>query len=248
MIPDHVTHAVSKALFMLPPDKIRRPEQARQRLPGLTTNQPVSEVRPMADANSTESQIHSRGLDGRPLYERACSGCGKVSLVKKRYLGMRCHACAMQSKRDPESVQVEDDARAFYKRVCRGCGTVSLASKKDKDRQCRQCALKARSTHGLASRDATHPLYRIIKSAQARCDYPAAKDYKWYGARGITVCNEWRNDPSAFFDWALANGWKVGLELDRRDNDGNYSPENCRFITHQENCRNKSNSRGRRCA
>lgn len=204
----------------------------------------------MAAANSTDSPIHSYGPDGRALYERVCAGCGDVSIVKKRYLALTCHSCVMREKRNrlsPGSVQVQrgDEKVTLYERICRGCGAASLSAKKDVDRQCRQCALKARATHGLAPRGAMHPLYRIIKSAQSRCDCPATKDYKWYGARGITVCDEWRADPAAFVAWALANGWEKGLDLDRRDNNGNYCPENCRFITHQENCRNKSNSRKR---
>jgi hypothetical protein len=205
----------------------------------------------MAAANSTDTPIHSYGPDGRALYERSCAGCGEIAIVKKRYLGLQCHACVMKAKRDrmsPGSVQVDrgDEKVTLYERVCSGCGAVSLSAKKDRGRQCRQCALKARATHGLSPRGAEHPLYRVLKSAEARCDYPAAKDYKWYGARGITVCDEWRADPSAFVAWALANGWRRGLELDRRDNDGPYSPDNCRFITHQENCRNRSNSRRRK--
>lgn len=94
MIPDHVTHAVSKALFMLPQrSKIRRPKQARQRLPGLTTNQPVSEVRLMADANSIPAPV-SRSSNGTPLYLCVCPDCGKERLNDKRKIGSRCHPCA----------------------------------------------------------------------------------------------------------------------------------------------------------
>lgn len=203
----------------------------------------------MSDSYSTdEPRVHSHRADGRALYERVCSGCGGVSLKIKRYIGLLCHSCAMDEKRNrvsPGSIQVDGGRGkiSLFERTCSGCGITTLVSKKDKHRQCRQCALKARATHGLCSNGTMHPLYNIIKSAQARCDCPATKDYKWYGARGITVCQEWRTNPAAFVSWAIANGWKIGLELDRRDNDGNYCPENCRFITHKENCRNKSNSR-----
>ena len=59
--------------------------------------------------------------------------------------------------------------------------------------------------------------------------------YKWYGARGIKVCDEWVNNVSAFIEWSLANGYKKGLSLDRIDNDGDYKPSNCQWISLAEN-------------
>lgn len=94
MIPSTVRGAVNKALYLLPQtDKIRRPEQARQRLPGLTTNQPVTEVRLMADANSILKPV-ARSKNGTPLYECVCPDCGAVRLNDKRKIGSRCHPCA----------------------------------------------------------------------------------------------------------------------------------------------------------
>ena len=192
--------------------------------------------------------VHSYGNDGEARYERTCSGCGQVSIVKKRYLSMTCHQCAMKDKRDrlsPGSVQVERGGKmiTLYERVCSGCGLKSLAAKKDRHRMCRICALKARSTHGLAARKSTHPLYRIIKSAVYRCTNSKSKDYGRYGARGIRVCDDWANNPESFAQWAFANGYADGMELDRIDNDGDYSPLNCRFVSHAENCRNKSTNK-----
>ena len=82
-------------------------------------------------------------------------------------------------------------------------------------------------------------LYRCWWDMIARCRY----GHKDYGQRGITVCSEWEHDYVTFRDWAFANGWEVGLTLDRIDNDGNYCPENCRFVTRKKNCRNKRNNR-----
>jgi hypothetical protein len=70
-----------------------------------------------------------------------------------------------------------------------------------------------------------------------RCYNEKNKRYKNYGDRGIEVCDEWMN-PKTFIEWCLDNGWKKGLTIDRRDNDGDYVPENCRFVTHKENSLN----------
>jgi len=72
-----------------------------------------------------------------------------------------------------------------------------------------------------------------------RCTNPKHKHYNSYGGRGITVCKEWESF-EAFLDWALKNGYSDTLEIDRKENDGNYEPGNCRFITHLENCHNQN--------
>ena len=71
-----------------------------------------------------------------------------------------------------------------------------------------------------------------------RCYNPRDISYHNYGARGITVCDEWRNSSRVFIDWAMANGWRRGLQIDRIDNDGNYEPGNCRWVTRRRNMRN----------
>jgi len=78
-----------------------------------------------------------------------------------------------------------------------------------------------------------------FKNMKARC-YGKMKhcDHN-YGKRGITVCNEWLNDIDAFINWALNNGFEVGLSLDRKDNDLGYSPGNCKWSTRQEQLRNQ---------
>ena len=68
-----------------------------------------------------------------------------------------------------------------------------------------------------------------------RCYNPNHKSYARYGGRGIKMCNEWRSNYQAFEDWCLSNGYKKGLAIDRIDNDGDYSPDNCHFVTLKEN-------------
>lgn len=75
---------------------------------------------------------------------------------------------------------------------------------------------------------------------RGRCERPNHISYKNYGAKGIKVCEEWQ-DFQTFFDWAMSHGYKEGLAIDRIDSDGDYCPENCRFLTQAENNRNKKN-------
>ena len=74
------------------------------------------------------------------------------------------------------------------------------------------------------------PLYFVWIDMIRRCEKPNRVAYKDYGARGISVCKEWHN-PKSFFDWAMTNGYKNSLLLDRVNNNGNYEPGNCRFVT-----------------
>lgn len=75
-----------------------------------------------------------------------------------------------------------------------------------------------------------------------RCQNPNNKDYKYYGNRGVVVCDEW-NEYVNFKNWALSNGYKESLTLDRIDTYGNYCPENCRWISIQEQQRNRRDAR-----
>jgi hypothetical protein len=91
-----------------------------------------------------------------------------------------------------------------------------------------------RQKHGL-----THTrLYRVWANMKTRCRNPRSDKYKWYGARGIGFCFEW-SDFRVFAAWAIKNGYSDDKELDRIDNDKDYYPENCRFISHKEQCRNR---------
>lgn len=91
---------------------------------------------------------------------------------------------------------------------------------------------------------AAHPLKNVWGGMLKRCGHQKgapAKELAYYVGRGITVCEEWRHFKT-FEAWCLANGWKKGLQLDRINNEGNYSPDNCRFVTHKENQLNRRNT------
>ena len=100
----------------------------------------------------------------------------------------------------------------------KSCG----CAKKDR---CRNMTEKYRITHnGRNDR-----LYHIWRGMKQRCLNVSGKDYKNYGGRGISVCEEWANDYAAFKKWALENGYSDELSIDRINVDADYSPENCRW-------------------
>lgn len=85
-------------------------------------------------------------------------------------------------------------------------------------------------------------IFNIWENMIARCSNPNRKDFKWYGQKGICVCAEWKNSFELFQNWALNNGYDDELTLDRIDSNGNYKPSNCRWVTIEEQQRNKSNN------
>lgn len=82
-------------------------------------------------------------------------------------------------------------------------------------------------------------LYITWRNMRVRCSYKKDKRYSDYGGRGIKVCDEWNKSFKSFKSWALSNGYSDDLTIDRIDTNGNYCPENCRFITRAENNRNR---------
>lgn len=91
--------------------------------------------------------------------------------------------------------------------------------------------------HGLSKT----PLYAVYKGIKARCYNKKSQFYHYYGGRGITMCQQWRTSYITFYNWCVENGYKKELQIDRRDNNGNYEPSNCRFVTPRVNSINRRN-------
>lgn len=128
--------------------------------------------------------------------------------------------------------------------VCRcDCGaTVIVKTEKLTSGHTRSCGCLRReaarirvATIGGLYSEKLHGVWNTMKQ---RCSNLKARDFKYYGARGVCVCDEWQ-DYLSFRQWALANGYKEGLTIDRINTFGNYEPGNCRWITIQEQQKNR---------
>lgn len=106
----------------------------------------------------------------------------------------------------------------------------------------RDKAREGHLVHGFGGRTNRPRIYSVWKAMKNRCYRKSHAEYDRYGGRGITVCDEWKNDFTAFKDWAYSSGYKEDLEIDRIDNNRGYCPENCRWVTKKQNANNRSSN------
>lgn len=102
------------------------------------------------------------------------------------------------------------------------------------------------NTHYVDGRGKTK-LYRLWHGMIERCTDPKHISFKYYGGKGVSVCKEWRDDFTIFREWALANGYKDGLSIDRKKSNEGYSPDNCQIMTRSENTAKGNRERGKLC-
>ena len=86
-------------------------------------------------------------------------------------------------------------------------------------------------------------LYGVWCAIKRRCYNKNTAHYADYGGRGISMCDEWKNDFQIFYDWPISHGYSQGLSIDRKDNDGNYCPENCRWVGCDVQANNRRSNR-----
>lgn len=145
--------------------------------------------------------------------------------------------------------RLEKSKNGYYIWLCKcDCGneverTVDVFTRGKSSCGCRQKEILNEMSIGKITHNMTHTrLYRIYKGMIGRCHYPCSQRYRAYGGRGIEVCKEWREDKTKFFEWALNNGYREDLTIERIDVNGNYCPENCTWIPMHEQYKNKQSN------
>lgn len=145
------------------------------------------------------------------------------------------------------SVLEIEPPKRYRKAKCRcECGiereVLVFALRSGRSSSCGCLKAKRMTRHGDSGRSLKR-LYRIWSCIKCRCYQVSHIHYKNYGGRGIVVCEEWRNSYENFRAWSLVNGYEDRLQIDRRDNNSGYSPENCRWVTPAVNATNRRNNR-----
>lgn len=128
------------------------------------------------------------------------------------------------------------------------CGNIKLALPREvRNGHVKSCGCLKRGilgSHSFKHGMIKHPLYNVWNNMIRRCNDVDDPHYKDYGGRGVRVCKEWEDNFINFYNWAIENGWKRKLEVDKdKKGDGKlYSPNTCSIVTHKENCNTRRNS------
>lgn len=136
-----------------------------------------------------------------------------------------------------------NDGHRMFHVKCSECGLESDVQIRN-IRNTKKCKHKNRFQNFINSNKhwENKKLQRIFSNMLNRCYSKKDKNYRWYGEKGIKICDEWTNDYFAFEQWALSHGYKEDLTIDRKDSNKDYCPENCRWISRVNNSKYKSST------
>lgn len=188
-------------------------------------------------------------------FECLCD-CGTVSVIPATTLragrSTQCLSCMYRERDDPYQwigkdigqwtvVSVTSVKRRFWHVMARcSCGVEKEQClsdlKKGRSQRCSTCSNRLKAANNVTHGMNRSPIYKVWHSMRQRCHNPKASSYKWYGSRGIKVCERWH-----IFENFLADMGERpdGMTIDRINNAGDYEPGNCRWVSHFVNCQNR---------
>ena len=135
----------------------------------------------------------------------------------------------------------DKDGHSLYRGICNKCGVERIARYHDLKRtnECTHIGIDGRISSQKIKWD-NNRIKGIFHGMKQRCYNDKDESYKWYGAKNIKIYDEWLKNPKSFEEWALQNGYKDNLTIDRINENKDYTPDNCRWITSVNNTKYKS--------